>query len=93
MDVMSEQPIRPLGSRALVQQIEANETYEGSELVIPAVYQERPPEGVILRVGPEVKELKPGDRVIFRKWSTRAFVDHESKLIVMEESEALAVRE
>ena len=86
--------LAPLGSRVLVKQIDADEQTEGG-IIIPDTAQERPPEGVIIACGPKVEELKPGMRVIFRKWSSKAFTvsgEDGDDLIVMEEDQALAVR-
>lgn len=84
----------PLGTRVLVKQIEADKATEGG-ILIPESAQERPPEGIIMAVGPKVEGLQVGMRVIFRKWSSKAFTvsgEDGDDLIVMEEDQALAVR-
>jgi len=87
--------LRPIGDRVLVKQLDAETTTEGG-LFIPTDSQERPPEGVVVAVGRDVVSLHMGDHVVFRKWSPKSWSlkDEEGKdMIVMNESEALAVRE
>jgi chaperonin GroES len=91
---MDSNGLVPLGARVLVKQLAADDQTEGG-IIIPQSSQERPPEGEIMAVGPKCEQLEVGQIVIFRKWSSKAFtVDGEDgcELIVMEESDALALR-
>lgn len=89
----------PLFDRIVVRRIET-ETKTKSGLVIPDNAQERPTEGEVVSVGPGIRtedgyfyqtELKPGDRILFGKWSgTEIKVDGE-ELLIMKESDVLGV--
>lgn len=88
--------LRPLGDRVVIKQLEAEETTK-SGIVLPGMAKEKPQQAVVVAVGPgteEVKmELKSGDKVIFSKYAgTEVKVDGED-LIVIKQSDILAVVE
>jgi chaperonin GroES len=92
---------RPLGDRVLVRRVEEEEKTRGG-IIIPDTAKEKPQEGEIIAVGPGARdengkavplEVKPGDRVLFGKWSgTEVKIDGED-LIIMKENDILGVVE
>lgn len=59
---------KPLFNRVLVlRDPELSETKGG--ILIPETSKEKPALGIVISVGPEVKHLKPNDRVLFAKYS------------------------
>jgi chaperonin GroES len=84
----------PLHDRILVRRVEEQETTRGG-IIIPETAKEKPQEGEILAVGRgKIKEdgkvipldVKPGDRVLFGKYSgTDIVIDGEDYLIMREE--------
>ena len=92
---------RPLHDRVLVRRI-AEETKTAGGIIIPDTAQEKPMEGEIIAAGPGARgengklhplELKPGDRVLFGKWSgTEVKLDGE-ELLIMKESDIMGVIE
>jgi chaperonin GroES len=90
---------RPLHDRVLVRRI-AEETKTAGGIIIPDTAQEKPMEGEIIAAGPGARgengklhplELKPGDRVLFGKWSgTEVKIDGED-LLIMKESDIMGV--
>ncbi|MGN6062639.1 co-chaperone GroES [Brevundimonas diminuta] len=90
---------RPLGDRVLVKRVEEESKTKGG-IIIPDTAKEKPQEGEVVAVGPGVRdedgkfvalELKPGDRVLFGKWSgSEVKIDGED-LIIMKESDVLGV--
>jgi chaperonin GroES len=92
---------RPLQDRVLVRRIEAGERSKGG-IIIPDTAKEKPQEGEIVATGPGARDesgkllpldVKPGDRVLFGKWSgTEVKIDGED-LIIMKESDILGVIE
>jgi chaperonin GroES len=90
---------RPLHDRVLVWRI-AEETKTAGGIIIPDTAQEKPMEGEIIAAGPGARgengklhplELKPGDRVLFGKWSgTEVKLDGED-LMIMKESDIMGV--
>jgi chaperonin GroES len=92
---------RPLHDRVLVRRIEAEEKTAGG-IIIPDTAKEKPQEGEIIAAGPGARneqgqlipiDVKPGDRVLFGKWSgTEVKIDGQDYLI-MKESDLLGVVE
>jgi chaperonin GroES len=90
--------VGPLADRVVVRSLEGHEQTRGG-LFIPDTAKEKPQEGEILAVGPgrydEGKrvpmEVKVGDKVLFGKYSgTEVMIDGES-LLILRESDVLAV--
>jgi len=90
--------ISPLADRVVIRPLEETEQMRGG-LYIPDTAKEKPQQGDVLAVGPgryekgeHVKmELKVGDKVLYGKYSgTEVTIDNETLLIV-KESDVLAV--
>ena len=92
---------RPLHDRVVVRRIEGEEKTKGG-IIIPDTAKEKPQEGEIIAVGPGARDesgkvqaldLKPGNRVLFGKWSgTEVRIDGED-LLIMKESDIMGVIE
>ena len=92
---------RPLHDRVLVKRLEEEEKTKGG-IIIPDTAKEKPMEGEIIAVGAGARDeagklvpldVKPGDRVLFGKWSgTEVKLDGED-LLIMKESDLLGVIE
>ncbi len=92
---------RPLHDRVVVKRIAAEQKSAGG-IIIPDTAKEKPQEGEVVAVGPGARnergelialELKPGDRVLFGKWSgTEVKLDGE-ELLIMKESDIMGVIE
>jgi chaperonin GroES len=90
---------RPLHDRVLVRRIDAEEKTAGG-IIIPDTAKEKPQEGEIVAAGPGARneqgqlvpiDVKPGDRVLFGKWSgTEVKIDGQDYLI-MKENDLLGV--
>lgn len=93
--------IRPLHDRVIIKRTEEERTSPGG-IVIPDAAAEKPIKGEVVAVGNgkilengEVRglDVKPGDKVLFGKYSgTEIKVDGE-ELLVMKEDEIMAVFE
>jgi chaperonin GroES len=91
--------LRPLHDRVVVRRIEADEKTAGG-IIIPDTAKEKPMEGEVVAVGPGARneqgqlvptDLKPGDRILFGKWSgTEVKIDGE-ELLIMKESDVMGV--
>ena len=90
--------VGPLADRVVVRSLEGNEQTRGG-LFIPDTAKEKPQEGEILFVGPGrfddgkrvPMEVKAGDRVLFGKYSgTEVVIDGET-LLILRESDVLAI--
>src|SRR3954468_24944821 len=90
---------RPLQDRVLIRRVTAEAKTAGG-IIIPATAQEKPMEGEIVAAGPGARsedgkihplDVKPGDRVLFGKWSgTEIKLDGED-LIIMKETDILGI--
>ena len=90
---------RPLGDRVLVKRVEEQTKTKGG-ILIPDTAKEKPQEGEVIAVGPGARdesgkrvepEVKPGDRVMFGKWSGSEVKLDGVDLIIMKESDILGV--
>jgi chaperonin GroES len=92
---------RPLHDRVLVRRIEAEEKTAGG-IIIPDTAKEKPQEGEVVAVGPGARDdsgkivelsVKPGDRILFGKWSGSEVKIEGEELLIMKESDILGVVE
>ena len=94
-------PIRPLHDRVLIKRIEEPEQVRGG-IVIPDTAKEKPQQGEVIAVGDGKYDkdgkripldVKPGDRVLFGKYSgTEVKIDDE-ELLILREDEILGIVE
>ena len=92
--------VKPLGDRVVIKNVEAEETTKGG-LILTSAAKEKPQMAEVLSVGPgglvdgkEVKMcVKPGQKVIYSKYAgTEVKIDGE-ELIIVRQSDILAVVE
>lgn len=65
---MSTIPIKPLGDYVVAAQ-DAAQTKTASGLLLPNSGSEKPKIATVLAIGPTVKEIKTGDKIIFGGYS------------------------
>ncbi len=92
---------RPLHDRVVVRRLNAEEKTAGG-IIIPDTAKEKPMEGEIVAAGPGARneqghltalDVKPGDQILFGKWSgTEVKIDGE-ELLIMKESDIMGVIE
>ena len=92
---------RPLHDRILVRRVEAEEKTAGG-IIIPDTAKEKPQEGEVVAAGPGARDdsgqllpldVRPGDRILFGKWSgTEIRLDGE-ELLIMKESDVMGIIE
>ncbi|CAN1722569.1 cochaperonin GroES [Hyphomicrobium sp. 1Nfss2.1] len=92
---------RPLHDRVVVRRVE-EDTKTAGGIIIPDTAKEKPIQGEVMAVGPGARDetgkvnpldVKPGDRVLFGKWSgTEVKIDGED-LVIMKESDIFGVLE
>ena len=90
---------RPLHDRVVVRRLEQEEKTAGG-IIIPDTAKEKPQQGEVIAVGPGARnekgeivalDVKPGDRILFGKWSgTEVKIDGQEYLI-MKESDIMGV--
>ncbi len=94
--------LKPLGDRIVVEPSEQEEK-TASGIILPETAKERPQEGTILAAGPgkyddEGKkrvpmDVKVGDKVLFAKYSGTEVKVEDKKLLIMRESDIMAIVE
>jgi chaperonin GroES len=92
---------KPLHDRVLVRRVESDDKTKGG-LIIPDTAKEKPAEGEVIACGEGARKdsgeliemsVKPGDRVLFGKWSgTEVTIDGE-ELLIMKEGDILGIIE
>jgi chaperonin GroES len=89
----------PLHDRVLVRRVEEEETTRGG-LIIPDTAKDKPQEGEVLSVGKgKITEdgkvlpldLKPGNRILFGKYSATDIVLEGEEYLIMREDEVLGI--
>jgi chaperonin GroES len=98
-DPMAKTKFRPLHDRVVVRRIDASEKTKGG-IIIPDTVKEKPQEGEVVAVGPGGRDesgkivpmdVKPGNRVLFGKWSgTEVKLDGE-EFLIMKESDIMGI--
>jgi len=79
---MSEIKIKPLGTRVLVKQIEA-EAKTSSGIIIPDSAQEKPLQAKVLAVGNDANQVKVGETVLYGKFTgTELNIDNNNYLML-----------
>jgi chaperonin GroES len=90
---------RPLHDRVVIRRVEPEGKTTGG-IFIPDTVQEKPMEGEIVAVGPGARDergtvvpldVKPGDRILFGKWSGSEVKLDGEDLLIMNESDIMGV--
>ena len=92
---------RPLHDRVVVRRLNAEEKTKGG-IIIPDTAKEKPMQGEVLAVGPGARDekgelqaldVKPGDRILFGKWSGTEVKLDGDELLIMKESDIMGILE
>ena len=90
--------VSPLADRVVIKPLEESETMRGG-LYIPDTAKEKPQQGEIIAVGPGKYEdgklvpmgVKVGDKVLYGKYSGTEVTIEGDQLLILRESDVLAV--
>jgi chaperonin GroES len=91
--------LKPLGNRVVVEPIEQEEVTSGG-IVLPETAKEKPQKGTVLAIGPGDRDddgnripmdVKEGDTVLFAKYSGTEIKLDEKKVLILRESDLLAI--
>ncbi|MGB3023860.1 MAG: co-chaperone GroES [Candidatus Saccharimonadales bacterium] len=83
------QPLTPLADRVIATREEAA-TRTASGLYLPDSAKEKAIVAVVEAVGPEVKSLKKGDRIVYKEYTTTEIKVGGVEYIVIKEEDILA---
>ena len=90
---------KPLHDRVLVERVEQDVKSAGG-IIIPDTVQEKPMEGKVIAVGSGTRsedgkitplDVKPGDKVLFGKWSGTEVTIDGTEMIIMKESDIMGI--
>lgn len=93
--------IQPLFDNVLIKPLEA-ETKTASGIIIPDSAKEKPQMGEIVAVGPgkvtpkgekEIMVVKPGQKVMYKKWAAQEVKINGEELLLAEQKDILAIIE
>jgi chaperonin GroES len=93
--------LKPLGSRVVIEPTEQEEITAGG-IVLPETAKEKPQKGKILSVGPGDRDdagkripmdVKVGDTVLYAKYAGTEIKVEGKKLLILKESDVLAIVE
>jgi chaperonin GroES len=93
--------LKPLGNRLVIEPIEQEDVTAGG-IVLPETAKEKPQKGLVLSIGPGDRDedgkripmdVKVGDTVLFAKYSGTEIKIDSKKLLILRESDLLAIVE
>ncbi len=93
--------LKPLADRLVVEPIEQEEVTAGG-IILPETAKEKPQQGKVIAAGPGrmdedgkrvAMEVKVGDRVLYAKYSGTEIKLDNKKLLILRESDILAIVE
>lgn len=81
--------IKPLGDRVVaVREETSNKTASG--LYLPEASKEKPVVAIVKAVGPKVKDLKKGDRILYKEYSTTELKINDIEYLIVKAEDVLA---
>jgi chaperonin GroES len=93
--------LKPLGNRVVVEPVEEDEVTAGG-IVLPETAKEKPQKGAVISAGPGERDddgkyipmdVKEGDTVLFAKYAGTEIKVEGKKLLILRESDLLAIVE
>jgi chaperonin GroES len=82
-------PLQPLGDYVVAVQEEA-ETKTASGIYLPEKAAEKPKTAKVVAVGPNAKQIKNGDRIVYKSFSTTEVKVDGKEYILVKEEDVLA---
>ena len=91
--------LKPIGDKVIIEVLEAQEKTAGG-IVLPDAAKEKPQEGKVIAVGdgkvlPSGKTVpltvKPGDRILFGKYTGSEIKVEENEYLIVNEDDILAI--
>ncbi|MCX7045866.1 MAG: co-chaperone GroES [Candidatus Sumerlaeota bacterium] len=92
--------LKPLGDRVLVERLEEKDQKSDGGIIIPDTAKEKPMKGKVLAAGPgavqengerTAMEVKKGDTVLFGKYAGTEVKIDSKEMLIMRESDILAI--
>ncbi len=82
-------PIKPLADRVVAVREKAAMT-TASGLYLPDTAKEKPVFATVKAIGPDVKQLKVGDKIVYKEYSTTELTADGVEYLIVKEEDVLA---
>ena len=82
-------PINPLGDRVVAVREKAPEK-TASGLYLPDTAKEKPVTAKVVAVGPSATQVKKGDKIIYKEYSTTELTINDVEYLIVKEEDVLA---
>jgi len=83
--------VKPLGDRVVIEPIEQQEM-TASGIVLPDTAKEKPQQGLVLAVGPDVEgEIKVDNKVLYAKYAGTEIKIDDKEVLILREDDILAL--
>lgn len=82
-------PIKPLADRVVAVREEAK-TQTASGIYLPDNAKEKPVLAMVAAVGPDVKGIKVGDKIVYKEYSTTELTIDGTEYLIVKEEDVLA---
>jgi chaperonin GroES len=86
---MMSTPIKPLADRVVAVREEV-QTKTASGLYLPDNAKEKPVVARVVAIGPDVKSLKIGDKIVYKEYSTTDLKINDKEYLIVKEEDVLA---
>ena len=82
--------MKPLGDRVVLKQQEAEEKTK-SGIILPDRAKEKPQAAVVVSVGPDVDQVKEGDKVIYTEYAGTEVKYQEEEYTIVDQKDIIAI--
>ena len=85
---MISTPIKPLADRVVAVRQEM-QTKTASGIYLPDNAKEKPVLATVVAIGPDVKSLAVGDKIVYKEYSTTEFMINDTEYLIVKEEDVL----
>ena len=82
--------LKPLKDRVIAFKEQPKEK-TASGLLLPSDSKEKPAYAIVESVGPDVKEIKKGDKIIYKEYSGTNVKINDTEYLILDEKDILAI--
>ena len=82
-------PIKPLGDRVVATREEVK-SQTASGLYLPDQAKEKPVVAIVQAVGQDVKNVKAGDKILYKEYATTEIKINDTEYLIVKEEDILA---
>ncbi len=82
--------MKPLFNNILIKPEKQEEKTAGG-IYIPDTVREKPVYGIVVEVSDEVKDIKKGDKVLYKKWGANSCTFQGEEMVILDRTELIAI--